>query len=87
MTSRDVSQEHVLSIQEPKHSLLGQSILKRTSINIEDVYQIPPDSGIKWYGQEFDQDIQLHNTFRLNRPDVQPSARGGWGDPTDQLQK
>ncbi len=54
MTSRDVSQEHVLSIQEPKHSLLGQSILKRTSINIEDVYQIPPDSGIKWYGQEFD---------------------------------
>ena len=43
----------------PQHSgtkalTFGQSILKRTSINIEDVYQIPPDSGIKWYGQEFD---------------------------------
>ena len=87
MTSRDVSQEHVLSIQEPKHSLLGQSILKRTSINIEDVYQIPPDSGIKWYGQEFDRIYNYTTRSVLTVPDVQPSARGGWGDPTDQLQK
>ena len=54
MKSRKVSPEHEITISNPSSSILGQSILQQKSINIEDVYQIQPESGVQWHGQEFD---------------------------------